>query len=80
MTIIELAQLYVSSRVISDGHKQHILRVARRFQIATGVGSIEEITSQHLAVFVAWLNTVTGNVNTKVNYLDHVRLLLRYAA
>lgn len=80
MTIIELAQLYVLSRVISDGHKQHILRVARRFQIATGVGSIEEITSQHLAAFVRWLDTLTGNVNTKANYLDHVRLLLRYAA
>jgi integrase len=78
MTFRELAQLYVSTRVISSQYAAHIIRTSKAFETANGQIPVANISSEHIARFVIEIRRRTGNLNTLANYVTQLKILLNY--
>jgi len=79
MTILDLAQLYVSSRALSGSYSAEILRTARRFQATNGSHDISQIGPLQISQFLQSIIRHTANRHTQWHYIAHLAILLRFA-
>lgn len=79
MGILDLAQLYVSSRVLSSSYAEEIIRTARRFQAANGSHDVSQIGPLHISRFLQWIIRHTANRHTQSHYMARLAILLRFA-
>lgn len=79
MTLIDLARLYVASRILSATYAAEIIRTAKRFEAATGIHDLSAIDPEAAARFLVWLIRHSGNANTQWHYIARLKILLVYA-
>lgn len=79
MTILDVAQLYVSSRVLSDKYSAEVIRTARRFLAANGNHDIAQTGPLHISQFLQWIIRHTANRHTQWHYIARLAILLRFA-